>query len=75
MISMLIKMAIVGIIFMIAVNLMNPDKASDFTSKISDTTGIDKDSIDKKLNNATEFVKESSEAVIDIAKKKIEEDK
>lgn len=72
---MLIKMAIVGAIFLIAVNLMNPDKADEFTSNISETTGIDKSSIDKKLNSATEFVKESSEAVVDIAKQKMEEAK
>ncbi len=75
MISPLIKLALLAIIVLVGINFFSPDKASEITSVISETTGIKKNNIDKKLNSTTEFVKESSKAVVDIAKKKIEESK
>ena len=68
----IIKLAIFAAIALVAINLLNSDKANEITSAINDKTGIQ---LDKKLNSATEFVKESSDAVVNIAKKKIEESK
>jgi len=68
----IIKLAIFAGIALVAINLLNADKANEITTAIHDQTGIQ---LDKKLNSATEFVKESSDAVVNIAKKKIEESK
>lgn len=71
----IIKLVIVAIIILVILNIFNEDKAHVVTSKISEVTGVDKNNIDKKLNSATEFVKESSDAVVEIAKEKIEKAK
>ncbi|MEA2050247.1 MAG: hypothetical protein U9O56_05915 [Campylobacterota bacterium] len=73
MIGTIIKIAVLAVVILIAINFISPDKASDITSSISDKTGINKDLIDNKLDTATQFVKDSSKTVTEIAKDKIED--
>ncbi|MCK5293538.1 MAG: hypothetical protein KAJ49_02720 [Arcobacteraceae bacterium] len=59
----------------IGLNIFMPEKANDLTEIISDKTGIEKSTIEKKLDSATDIVIENSQKAVDLAKEKIEENK
>ncbi len=74
MVSIIIKLGLFIVIVLVGLNIFNPEKADELVNVISEQTGIDSDVIEKKVDSATEFVIESSEAVVEIAKEKIKED-
>jgi hypothetical protein len=69
----LIKLTLLSIAILITINFCSPNRASKITTTISETTGIKKDSIDEKLDNATKYIADSSNKAIKMAKDKIDE--
>ena len=69
MIGLIVKLAIVAVVILVALNIFAPNQADKILSTVSDKTGMDKGSLSDKLNNATEFtkdtVKEASETIKD----------
>ncbi|MCK5295198.1 MAG: hypothetical protein KAJ49_11125 [Arcobacteraceae bacterium] len=75
MIGTLIKLAVLAIIIFVGLNIFNPEMADNAVNKISETTGIDKNTINNNLEKATNMALDGAEKLNDAAKEKIEEAK
>ena len=59
MIGSIIKIGVIVAVIMIALNIFAPEQADKLLSSFSDSTGMDKGGLTDKLNNATEFTKDT----------------
>jgi hypothetical protein len=75
MIGTLVKLAFLAILIFVGLNIFMPQKAEQLTAIISDKTGIDKSTIENKLDSATDMVIKNSQKAVDLAKEKIEENR
>ncbi len=59
MIGTIIKLAILAVVILVALNIFAPQQADKILGTVSEKTGIDKDDLSDKLNSATEFTKDT----------------
>ena len=71
MIGTIIKLAIVAVVVLVALNIFAPGQADKALTTISEKTGIDKGSLSDKLNNATEFAKDTIDEASQTVKDKV----
>ena len=67
MIKGIIKLSILAVVILIGLKIFAPQVADQIIDKISQTTGIEKDTLDDNLNKATNLTKDSANMLIDRA--------
>jgi len=72
MLGTIIKLAIVVVVVMIAINMLAPKQADKILSTVSEKTDINKDVLKDKLNKATDFTKDTLKEATDTVKDNLE---
>ena len=65
MIGTLIKLVFLAVIIFVGLNIFMPEKAEELTEILSEKTGIEKSSIEDKLDSATNLVIDSGQKAVD----------
>ncbi|MEA2016934.1 MAG: hypothetical protein U9N59_00680 [Campylobacterota bacterium] len=71
MIGTIVKLAILAVVILVALNIFAPNQADKILSSVSDKTGMDKGDLSDKLNNATEFTKDTIKEASDTVQDKV----
>ncbi len=72
MIGTIIKLAVLAVIILVALQIFAPDQADKVLTTVSEKTGMDKDNLSEKLNEATEFTKDTINEASQTVKDKID---
>ena len=71
MIGTIIKLAILAVVVLVALNIFAPNQADKILSSVSEKTGMDKDTLSDKLDSATEFTKDTINEASSTVKDKV----
>jgi hypothetical protein len=70
MLGTLIKLAILAIVILVALNILAPKQADKVLDTVSEKTSIDKTTLKENLDKATQFTKDTVKEAATTAKKK-----
>jgi Sec-independent protein translocase protein TatA len=73
MIGTIVKLAILAIVILIGLKIFSPETADKAVNQISESTGISKDTINQKLDDATAKTIDGAKQAADAAKAKLNE--
>ena len=72
MLGTLIKLAILAIVILVALNILAPKQADKVLDKVSEKTSIDKDALKENLDKATQFTKDTVKEAATTAKENLD---
>lgn len=73
MLGMLLKLILLVVIILVGLQIFSPETAQKAVDQISETTGVEKSTLEKNLDKATQFTLDSADKVAQAAKEKIEQ--